>query len=77
MIKSKQNLYIYLNCDKIAYGGKVCKILFNKLQHLLWMAKQILEDIRCDYKVFNFIFSNRMHEYYFNKSNHSYFEELL
>ena len=26
MIKSKQDLYTYLNCDKIVYGGKACKI---------------------------------------------------
>lgn len=56
MIKSKQDLYTYLNCDKIVYGGKACKIPSNKLQHRLWITKQILKDIRCDYKVFNFIF---------------------
>ena len=72
MIKSKQDLYTYLNCDKIVYGGKACKIPSNKLQHRLWITKQILKDIRCDYKVFNFIFSLRMHEYYFNKSHQSY-----
>lgn len=33
MIKSKQDLYTYLNCDKIVYGGKACKIPSNKLQH--------------------------------------------
>lgn len=76
MIKSKQDLYTYLNCDKIVYGGKACKIPSNKLQHRLWITKQILKDIRCDYKVFNFIFSLRMHEYYFNKSHQSYFDRI-
>lgn len=42
MIKSKQDLYTYLNCDKIVYGGKACKIPSNKLQHRLWITKQIL-----------------------------------
>lgn len=68
--------WTYLNCDKIVYGGKACKIPSNKLQHRLWITKQILKDIRCDYKVFNFIFSLRMHEYYFNKSHQSYFDRI-
>lgn len=76
MIKSKRDLYIYLNYDKIVYGGDIGKNPSNQLQHLLWMAKQILKDIRCNYKVFNFIFSLRMHEYYFNKNPHSCFDKI-
>lgn len=76
MIKSKQDLYTYLDCDKIVYGGKKVINPTTQIQHFVWMTREVLKDFRCDYKVFNFIFALRMHEYYFNKNSRSIFDRI-
>lgn len=50
MIESKQDLYTYLDCDKIVYGGKKSHYPTTQIQHFIWMTREVLKDFRCDYK---------------------------
>jgi serine O-acetyltransferase len=76
MIRTKEDLYTYVNYDKCAYGGKPSKITDSRWSHVGWMVIHILKDWRCNYKVFNFLFALRMHEYYANMQNKGWLEKI-
>ena len=76
MIRTKEDLYRYINYDNCAYGGKPIKITNGRWSHVIWMMIHNIRNWICDYKVFNFLFALRMHEYYANMTKKGWAEKI-